>query len=101
VGSIRRKNKMKLLYKDFLIKRLYKRMKPEEFGTITNALVVFSKTGYIMQTKVLEGGKCETIVAQYRYYLRIDAFFFVIWLDWLGKDRSLPIEELNTLGQNG
>ncbi len=53
------------------------------------AIVAYAKMNHLGRTQRVDGFRDRKYVSQYKKYLRIDLWLFVIEIDWLTKDRIL------------
>lgn len=51
-------------------------------GDELNAIVCFTRRPWVYSQKSYSVGKCERVVVQYKYFLRIDLWLFTLDFNW-------------------
>ncbi len=57
----------------------------QEGGYVADSIIAYNSSPSLFSTKCYEDGKCESIVIEYKRYLRIDLYFAILEFKWTKK----------------
>ena len=77
--------------KNISFRKPFYRLKKEDLGRITNAIVTYGRFEWKQNTRIIDTGgervfTMDVKTAQYKYYLRIDLWLVVFERAWLGRE---------------